>query len=55
MREVTRVLSLLLLLGLGIPIDLVDVGSVTRRWAGFGRVLGRRRSRDASGVEFPRA
>jgi hypothetical protein len=38
-----RVLSLLVLLGLGIPVELADVGSVTWRWAGFRHVLGRGR------------
>jgi len=38
-----RVLNLLVLLGLGIPVELASVGSVTARWAGFRHVLGRGR------------
>jgi len=42
-RGAMRVLNLLVLLGLGIPVELASVGSVTARWAGFRHVLGRGR------------
>lgn len=42
-RRAMRVLSLLVLLGFGIPVELADFGSVTARWAGLRNVLGRGR------------